>query len=520
MHKPIQTVSIFFLCLWTFSLQAQNDKIALNYLEFHSDFERKGFEAFEKGDSNFYYLLFATSSPIDSILFQEYGSRLNEIYTSLDSARLVKKSPKKIVKTIFSTVHNNLLVRYKEKNLFFEIFQNGYYNCVSATAVYSYMLGRLGFQHALVETPTHVLVVAFIKGEDWVFESTDPQQGFYEITDEGEEKFIQMLLDQKLITKEELNSEVRDSILHSFSPSNSIKVARLVAIQYLNQMLYALEEDKLEEAFQNGLKAKFVHAEGDLNAADQVIWSWIEKHDYSNPYYFDILRYAWAGMPTEDRQLFSNSIEYYGQQWMEGEISEERFQQWADFFSSAFIDLDSNQSYVNAQIEIIRGTHAFNQGEVLNTLHFGIKAMNINESSQRARSLLLYGLAQGSSLGLIGEEDLMDSVFTYTQRYPSLLEFPLWRNLVAQIYISKAIYSIERKQFSQAEKNLESMEALLQGTLPEIIHRDHLSRAYSKVAHYVYQRNSKQALEWVERGLRYVPEDPLLNNLKAYYSKN
>lgn len=512
--------SIFFPFLWHIGLSAQSDEVEFDWLEFHSEFERAGFEAYQKGDSNFYYLLFASSAPVDSNLYSRYGSSLEIVFESLDSARLMKKSPKRIVKEIFTTVHGDLLVKYNEENRFFELFENGYYNCVSATAIYSYMLGRLGIEHALVELPTHVLVVAFIEGEQWVLESTDPQQGYYEFKDEDEDAFIEMLIDQKMITEEELNSEARDSLLQSFSSSESVNAARLVAIQYFNQMIYAIDEGKWVEALQACLKARFIDSESDNPVMDAVLWNWIDKHDYTNPNYFEIVSYAWQRLSPDLKVSRASSIDYYGDRFVQGDISQSIFLQWADFFSTAFNGNDSAQIYVNTQIQLIQGRHAYNQGEVLNTLHFGIKAMNINEHDQNARSLLMYGLGRSAGLGLISDEAVTDSVFKFNERYPSLLDFPLWRNIVADIYISKAINSIEMKNFSGAEKNLNAMEDLLKGELPETIHRERVSRAYSKVAHYFYQRNTKKALEWIERGLHFIPDDVLLNDLKEYYSKN
>ena len=63
------------------------------------------------------------------------------------------------------------------------------------------------------------------------------------------------------------------------------------------------------------------------------------------------------------------------------------------------------------------------------------------------------------------------------------------------------------------------MDELLGGEMPETIQRERVSRAYSKVAHQAFQNNKKHALAWIERGLVYLPDDDLLNNLKDYYSK-
>ena len=112
---------------------------------------------------------------------------------------MVRKSTKKIVKTVFNTVHEQIFYKYELNNQFCEVFETGFYNCVSASGMYSYFFARLGIPHMMVQIPGHVYVMVMHDDETWVVESTDPQQGFYEIEMQSREETIQEYLAQKLI---------------------------------------------------------------------------------------------------------------------------------------------------------------------------------------------------------------------------------------------------------------------------------------------------------------------------------
>lgn len=488
-------------------------------LQFKNDYERVNFENLAKGDTNYLALLMGASGRLDAPTANDYLQQIEELYQSLDSAKLMGKSPKKIVKTVFNTIHDNIFLKYEEENQFCEIFERGYYNCVSASAMYSYMLARLGVQHQIVETTNHVYVIAYPKGETWVIESTDPEQGFYEIDDSSREAYLQMLLDQKLITQEQIETGNIDAIIDDLNPSKSINLARLVSIQYQNQSIYEAEANRFWPAIQNHLKARYISPEGDYPGANYIFLSWIEKEQYSHPYFFKVLPWAFYTSSEEERKEMLNNIDYYGQQYNLGKLSEAHFNAFYDILDSVYRYNDSALKVVQEKRLLTTTFTAIQKGQVQSASKGARKLMDSTPDDFRHQSALLASLGLLIQNGSWTDQTVLDSIEYLDDRYPELLEFGLWRNLVAEIYLVEAVNEVNRKNLARAEKHLTKLDELLQGEVPEAVNEEIVALAFSKVAHYAYRRSEKKALYWVNQGLRYSPDSSLLLGLKDYYNK-
>ena len=135
--------------------------------------------------------------------------------------------------------------RYNRENQFIEIFETGRYNCVSATAIYALMLEKLEIDYSITQEPEHVYLSANFEGSTILMEGTDPQQGYFTITDKFVESQINSLLARKLITEEELKSPEAGDILDELFPSEDINLQELLGIQYHNNMAYEWEKPEL-----------------------------------------------------------------------------------------------------------------------------------------------------------------------------------------------------------------------------------------------------------------------------------
>jgi hypothetical protein len=508
------------LLSFCFSLFAQKPAITLEMLSFHSSSEEKAFKAISEGDTNFLQLIMLASPTVDSLQLEANLRRLDSVFEQLDSAKLVRKSPKKIIKIVFNTIHNNLFRKYEERNQICEIFETGYYNCVSASFMYSYMLGRLGIPHQVMETPNHVYVLAFPDDETWVLESTDPTQGFYEIEPPNYDSYIQSLLDQKLITQTQLISPDIDSILDALNENEAATLARLVSIQYQNQAIYDAEDGKTGKALQNYLKAKYICPEADYHNAGFFLLSWLEEENYKNPFFFDFLRLGYKEMPAQEQMAVPASISYYSQSYLEGKIGLSVYNQWLVFYQEITASNDSARAAVMQIYYHTLSTKAIVDQKPHLVLKNAKLALAISDTSFTSANLLLSAIGSSINQGLWSNSMAFDSVRHYVAVFPALLEFPLWRDILVSTYLEEAIMKINAKDVQQAKKQLEAMEKVLKGQLPETVNDAYVALAYSKVAHYAYRSSKTEALIWLEKGLIYSPNSSLLLGLKDYYRKH
>lgn len=512
---------IFSLCLLLSLPQSAlgQELVPFETLQFANDFERATFQKLSQGDTNYTALLLAASGRLDAGTAQAYSEKMEALYQSLDSAKLMRKSAKKIVKTIFNTIHDNLFVKYEEENQFCEIFETGYYNCVSATAMYSYMFKRLGVPYQIIEAPNHVYVMAYPKEETWVIESTDPQQGYYELADNSDELYVRYLIEQKMITESQASLRNPADIVNEFNPTAPIDYRRLAAIQYHNQAIYDSEANRFYEGIKNHLKARYIDPTADYTGVSYIFLSWIEKEQYNNPQFFDILPWVFYTVTEEERLEMLNNLEYYGQQYNLGKLNEEQFNAFFDVLDTVYSYNDSALKVVREKRMLALTVMAIQNGQAKAASSNVRKLMDSNPSDFRHQSLFLASLGLLINNGSWTDETALDSVEMLHNRYPELKDFGLWKNLVAELYLLEAVGAINRKNLSLAEKHLNRLEEILQGEVPEAVNEELVAIAYSKVAHYSYRRSKSKALYWVEQGLRYSPNSSLLLGLKDFYNK-
>lgn len=89
-----------------------------------------------------------------------------------------KKSDRQILRTAFNVTHRQVLKQYNQYASFGELFSSGSYDCLTATALYSILLSRLGFEHQIIETNFHIFLLVDSKEGQVLLESTDPIGGF------------------------------------------------------------------------------------------------------------------------------------------------------------------------------------------------------------------------------------------------------------------------------------------------------------------------------------------------------
>ncbi|WP_421752151.1 hypothetical protein [Croceimicrobium sp.] len=519
MKSFLVNLSLLLLILCPLSSSAQDFQVPMEWLEFSNAFEQKSFEATASGDTNHLFLLLAASGKMDSTTALANQEKLEQIFQSLDSAKLVRKSTKRIVKTVFNTVHEEIFYKYELNNQFCEVFETGYYNCVSASGMYSYFFARLGIPHMMIEIPGHVYVMVMHDDETWIVESTDPQQGYYEIEMQSREESIQEYLAQKLISPEQLNDPKLDSILASFDDRKFVSANRLVSLQYQNQSLYDLEVENYQSALQNHLKARFFAPEAEYNEAPFIIGTWIEKQDYNKPYFFDLCRVNWTFYTEQEKLDNIEAFEYYCASYLEKKIDRPIYDAWFDFFTEVFASHDSALKQIRANHYSTLGTEAFHNGKVSETLQYGKKCLAEIPNHKNGLALVITGIGMKIQAGKWTEPSISDSLQHYSNAYPPLMDMPIYRNLVAEIYIIEAVNHVNRNQLSHAKRNLEELEELLGGSLPETINEEYVALAYSKVAHYSFRSSKREAQNWIERGLKYAPSNSLLLGLKDYYRK-
>ena len=91
------------------------------------------------------------------------------------------QADQKTLRKLFRKIHSHFLKRYEALSDFDQLFTKGKYDCLTATALFSYALDEMGYDFKLVETNYHIFIMVKTKEGMVLLETTDRLGGF--ITD-------------------------------------------------------------------------------------------------------------------------------------------------------------------------------------------------------------------------------------------------------------------------------------------------------------------------------------------------
>lgn len=88
------------------------------------------------------------------------------------------KSEKKFLRSIFKATHQKFLKTYSEYADLGEVFQNGRFDCLTATALLSIILSQTHFDYKIIETNYHIFILVNTTNGQVLLETTDRLSGF------------------------------------------------------------------------------------------------------------------------------------------------------------------------------------------------------------------------------------------------------------------------------------------------------------------------------------------------------
>ncbi|MEQ8573329.1 MAG: hypothetical protein RIB63_04670, partial [Fulvivirga sp.] len=215
-------------------VNGQDTLVYFNELHFNSDFEKQALTKFIKqNDFNYMEVFMAIDPSIDNAKFEDVQLRYQTQFKSIYNEKVKSKRADKKLKIIYDEIHDAFLTQYKERILFNSIFDNGQYNCVSASALYSMALEEAEIPYIIKERPTHVYVLAYPKNEQIVVEATDPAGGYVKFNSSYKQAYIDRMAKAKMISDAEVKSKSADLLFDEYYFTDTdINLTQLIGIQY------------------------------------------------------------------------------------------------------------------------------------------------------------------------------------------------------------------------------------------------------------------------------------------------
>lgn len=501
---------ILILLLISLSGYAQIDSLVRwTELEYTSSFESAEFKNhFKKGETNFTSLFFANSPAAvqDAKNFEErFISTIKEIETS---ENFKKKNDKKI-KYIYQLVHSRFLSKYEEENRFYEISRTGYYNCVTATALYAIFFEKLKIPYTIKEKPTHVYLVAYPNAENIMIETTTPIFGFLTFDNAYKTNFINNLKNQKIIGASEVNNSNTDELFNKYYfGSENINLSQLVGIQYLNDALFRQDHNDIAGAYEQIKKGYWFYP--NVRSEYLLLHFSAAKLDAPN---LDPLKKAGLigrisrlkekGITAEmikgefynltQTVLFKNNDKQLYKKCFEAVIQNTTDQEVLDEISFVYY-YESGRAF-------------YNQGNFIRAKAFFARALEIQPNNVDLGGIFVSCITQ-SFRNERNNRVVLDSLVSYKNRFPSLGENVNFNSVLALSYVVEFGESFKNKDEKRGEQFRNLFEEYYSNQNITIISSQVVGQAYSEACVYYFQKGQKaKANQYLQRGLEIVPDD-------------
>ncbi|MBK7029134.1 MAG: hypothetical protein IPH45_07940 [Bacteroidales bacterium] len=505
---PLQTYLIlFFIFLFKLLPAQENTPDSCLSLVFHSTLEQQGFDALCSGKSvDYLTMAIAVNPSSDKATLENFKGVILAETSAIKKFMEKQKKLSKSLKFIFDDVQQKFLKAYDLDAEFNDLFESGKYNCLTATILYSVILENLGIDHKIKFMPGHVYLVAFNGEIPFMFETTDPYAGFYEITDAEQTKALQgMRLLQFMASGNGQDKSGSDLFDRYFIKLNNTEMRGLVGYQYVNQAvtemmnsrftnvydltskailltpmaeLRLLREESLRQAIalenKNTVKrakllATYYNTTSNVNKKNQV----------ADEFKLTIYQCLFSAFPAPDSmkpiyETLKNSIN-----------DADMVMVLSDLYSSTYSEYLKTTENYEEYVEFIFRMY----GE-------GVKSNFIKMQIQTFVDVM------GNSLPY--QENGIEEYDSIALKYPVLDEFEDFRRIQCHLWVSNAENAFRNNQIAEGEAFLKKYEENSFAGAKNC----NASIAYSVAASYFFRKgNTTKSKALLKKGLSYDPNN-------------
>ncbi len=507
------------LTLILFSSRAfgQEALITLDDLSFSSPYEKGVFrEYFSQNKTDGFKMFMASGQAMNESAIAQAGARFDQYTAGLNAEKILSKKNDRKVKLIYDDVHATFLRKYELENRFEDIFLNGYYNCVSATALYALVFDRLNIPYVIKEKPTHVYLIAYPAQERIIVETTTPAGGFVSINQQFKQSYVKVLKDQKLITAQEYSTGNINELFDRFyfGEDHDITLKQLIGVQYSNEGIYHLQNKNSADALQQFKKAYMFYPSDRLSylmlAAAHDVFKERQSKDSVHASTLALLsRFNKYGI-THDmiRGEYSNVV----QDLLFNKGEKDKLQHYHKILMASLPDkglkedLDFFHHYEN-------GRMLYNQARYREALPYFETCLKIRPGNHEAVRIFI--ACVGESGKNKQNAETIKNMEEYATKHPVLLENNVFNEMLGTAYLIEMRMGFAQEQPANGEKYRNSFEQF-QTAHNEVVFNNYLvGEAYSAAAVYYFRRgNTSKAKAIINKGLAISPNNYELTTRK------
>jgi hypothetical protein len=514
MIKKNRTLFFFLLLLGQYACAGTNTDslVRSRDLLFVNETERIAFSEFIKEKESGYILnLFLTPYNKNGVVNTEsIHKAVNECVNYLKIETANKSEPKKI-KYIYEYVHKAFLKVYKLKNSFSDIFEKGEYNCVSASALYAVIFSKLGIAFQIMETPQHVYLVALSNTEKILIETTSPEKGYYQFSDDFIKKYVTSLLNSKIISKQESDTTTATRLFNKYYfSSENISLIQLAGLQHNNFGLYYAEDKKYEESISEFKKAYFLYpCERNRFMLKSVLMYQIANSNYQDQKQVDHLAMLCHYKNANDNEISNETIKSEFSRITENQlINNSEYEKYENSYQKITTSLNDT-SLIN-DINFTYHSELARLG-LINSKEYEYEMTHLRGAyKSNPRNANLQALILGYFSTRIRKDESVKSVLDLLNDFGSKFDFLrnnlLYANMRANCLLELAYQSIAVNELSKGESQLKEFETLCMTNKSIEPTPSSVEKAYAVAAGTYYKKgNYAKAKQLLKTGLIYAP---------------
>ena len=496
-----RTRFILFVLVWIGWISFGQD------LKYISGFEKETIGAIERdGLSNhFVSALIMVDSTSTNTEVQKINERIDYCVSAIKSSKNFQKKRKKKLQYVYDTVHDMFLRKYELKSCFSEIFDDGIYNCVTASALYAVVFDRLEIPYVVKEAPSHVYLMAYPERENIYVETTVPGSMGLIAPDEKElKKLGEYLVKMKIITAEELKEEGVKKVYNDFyyGNSNHDKEA-LVGMQYFNKAVFHFNEGKIKEAHYNMEKACLYYKErkGEI-LKESFLMEYLRETSFETKEDLGYLLLWFKGLSysSKDKSILDYPIYKVVENCDLAMI--ETFLESVETLENEALKKDVKFQFYQL---IARGKAE--EGEVIVGRKYAEKAYALNEKFKPIKRVITYCIINELQNEPI-DESLLNKIRQYQLSYPHLKEKTAITS-IETMTMAKLVYDLfSASNRKKGEQYLNTFEKLIASNEGLMLNKQAVANTFFKVGKYYYRKDlNLKAKKYFEKGLKYAPND-------------
>lgn len=487
---------------------AQDTLVTFQDISFSSKAEKEALRLhFQKDDSDLFAIFLASSdtNPIDSS--DDVRGRFHRHLESLQREKLNGKSNIKKVKIVYEEIHKTYLKKYELETHFNDIFLNGNYNCVTGSALYSLAFEFLNIPYIIIERPTHVYLIAYPDKERITVETTTPASQFRSISEPFKASYLKMLRDQKMISVAEYNGTDKEVLFnkHYFGEHANITLEQLVGIQYMNQGIYAVENEAFLEALKHFEKAYLFYPSDRLNyllmmSAKEAFLSLDASNEEHPKLLAKLSRDSRLGATKDEVVSEFNSV-VQKLLFDKGQITS------LDTYHRTLTSQIHNAE-IRTELDFLfqyeTARYYYNQGRYKECQPYIENAVATKPTNQDAIRFFIGVIA--NTLKNSGIDEAVATLEEYASKHPFLLENNIFNEMLLGSYLVQFEQAFRNDDQATGEKCRAIFENFQLSHKETIANEILISNAYSAAALYYFRKGSTtKARTLVAKGLEFAP---------------